>query len=234
MTYSDTEVESNETVTSIEDDTTEKVDIHSLTDQSVFDTDRLPFVLSGGASGLSSWSTKMGKSKLESLNECKTGVYIAIKKDLFDTSSTSEDIILEEFKNNYEKLVTQADKVGSGDTLVRGVNDLFAKSEQIGKFISDATRNKDGLKKTDWWVLCFPFYKKSVYETIEIKIQEFNTQKTGKPYAMAEMNQTNGSNGTFRTSLESYISRASLTELEEIMKDVSHEISMRNYERIIK
>ena len=231
MIYSDTEVDSNETVTSIDNDTTENVDIHSLTDRSVFNTDEPAFVLSGVTAGFSSWNTKIGKSKLDSLRGCKTGVYLGLKKDLFNATSNSD--ILSEFKNRYEELVILADKVGSGDLNTR-FNDLFSTKEQIGNFIADESRNTENLSRNDWWVLCYPFRNKDVYDTIELKIQEFNTLNSGKPYAMAEMNQSAGSNGTQRTNFSNYIARAELPELEEMMREIHHQTSMRHYERIIK
>ena len=185
-----------------------------------------PFVINPVAGGYSSWSTSDAKTLLKKLGNCKTGGYIALQKRHMHTSDIKK--VIPEFEKRFEDLLLVTDKIGSGDLLER-LKALFSKNEQIGKFLDDPNQNKENLSKKDWWYICFPNSYKDVYETIERKLQEFNrnSREDGKPYAMAELNQTNGTNGTARATMSAYFRKASIEEMEEVAIEVENALSVK-------
>ena len=227
-------------VSTIEDDSPVKpktnpptTEIHKADMNSLFDYKKNAFAFSGNKGGFSSWTTKPAQSLLKDLDNCKHGVYFGMRNSHFEGVGESSGTILKEFEKNYKELVKVADKVGSGDLVVRALNDMYAPIEPIGKFIRDEIANPEGLDKGDWVSICFPIPDAGIYEAIERDIHNYNKKHTDKIYALADNNKVSGASGTTRASFSSYIKRSSIEECEDMAKELSIELSLKYYERII-
>ena len=176
-------------VSTIEDDSPVKpktnpptTEIHKADMNSLFDYKKNAFAFSGNKGGFSSWATKPAQSLLKDLDNCKHGVYFGMRNSHFEGVGESSGTILKEFEKNYKELVKVADKVGSGDLVVRALNDMYAPIEPIGKFIRDEIANPEGLDKGDWFLFVFQFlmleFTKPLKEIYTITIKNIRIKFT--------------------------------------------------------